>query len=147
MNYQEESPFDELTELTIDSNGRFFLAEAARWSRFMSILGFVFLVLGTIASLFMVAGVALGTAIAAGGISSTLIGFVYLAFLGLYFVPLYYLYQFGTKTKHALEDNNQAALTESLRFLRAHYRFIGIFTIVILALYGLMIVGTVLFAF
>lgn len=150
MNYREESPFDELTELTIDANGRFFLAEAARWARFLAILGFVFLGLGVITSLFMLAGAGTGIAMSGGGFlpgQGLMLGVFYLVILAIYFFPIYFLYQFGTNTRRALDDNNQPALTEALRFLRSHYRFLGIAAIVVLALYGLMILGVLFMAF
>ena len=58
---------------------------------------------------------------------------------GIYFIPVYYLFQFGVKTKKAFEDNDIGMLTFGLKKLRSHYKFIGILFIIAVILYFFLI--------
>ena len=66
------------------------------------------------------------------------IGVIYLVFALLYFLPINYLYKFSSNMKHAISTNNQASLTSAFEYLKSHYKFIGIITLVVIGLYILM---------
>ncbi|MEP6803590.1 MAG: DUF5362 family protein [Flavobacterium sp.] len=55
-----------------------------------------------------------------------------------------YLFKFSSNAKKAFRENDTEALTHSLEYLKSHYKFIGIFMIAILVLYGLIFVFTIL---
>jgi len=74
-----------------------------------------------------------------GGIPPRFFSFFYLIVAGVYFVPVYYLFQFGVKTKQAFENDDVGMLTFGLKKLRSHYKFIGILFIVAVVFYFLLI--------
>ncbi len=130
-------------ELSLNKQSKSFLLETAKWSKFLAIMGFImigFLVFfglffGTIMTAFSQINPA------ASGLENAPMGFLGLIYVGmalLYFFPIWYLYKFATKMKMALKTDDEAELTEAFSNLKSHYKFVGIFTIIILALYLLM---------
>jgi hypothetical protein len=130
-------------ELQVDHNGSSFLREVAKWSKFLSIVGFVGM------------GLALLVVIFAGSVSSTVLNnpayggtnsmyggpffqiVLLVAFMLIYFFPCFYLFRFATKMQVALRNNDQETLNASFENLKSCFKFMGIFTIVILSIYAL----------
>jgi hypothetical protein len=80
---------------------------------------------------------------AMGSSFGTTITVVYLLIAALYFFPVYYLNKFASNAKAAFANNDSEILTTSFRYLKSHYKFIGIMTLVIFALYFLLFVGMI----
>lgn len=144
---EETSAFEKF-ELQFDNTAKDFLKETAKWAYFLSIIGFIgigFLALiavfaGTLFSQFnSMPGMA-----AYGGSLGTMIGVIYFLMAALYFFPVYYLFKFSSNAKKAFRDNDSQALTESIGYLKSHYKFFGILMIILLALYALMFVFAIL---
>lgn len=128
-------------KLEIQDDAAFFLREISRWTKFLSIVGFVFLG--------MMAFCTLGTGVFIDGTNRYseirmlnphypesfpwLYAIIYVFVLIAYFFPFYFLYKFSTRVKRALVENDSFVLTESFRFLKNHYLIIGT-----LALIGLI---------
>jgi hypothetical protein len=130
-----------LFELQIDHNSTQYLKDAARWAKFLAVVGFIFCGLIVLfAIIFAVAGAtflsSLGSGASAmgGGIVATF----YILFGLLYFFPCLYLYNFAGRAQAALRSNDQDQLNISFRNLRALFRFLGILTIIYL---GLCVLG------
>lgn len=126
--------------LVVDTPIQGFLAESAKWAKFMAILGFVFVGLAIIGIL-----INMGATLVGGmdmGMGGLLTGFMlgYLVVIGIMVVPLIYLYNFANKMKVALRDNSQAVLRDAFENHKAMFKFYGIFTVVILVIYALAIV-------
>jgi hypothetical protein len=116
------------------------LRMASRWAQFMGIIGFIGLGLMLLGSLAVMAMSGSYSRFPGGGdVSPMALGLIYLVMVVLYFFPIFYLFQFAVKTKQAIEQKDSVTLEEATSFLRRHYQFVGIFTIVILSLYILMI--------
>ena len=133
------------TGMVITAESREYLQESAKWGKFLAIVGFVFVGLMVLISLF--AGTMMGAAMGdlgfgGGGIFLTLI---YLALAAVYFFPCLYLYNFSTKAKLALLTNSNSGMAEALKNLKSMFKFMGIFTAIILGLYALIFVGSFLF--
>ncbi len=64
-----------------------------------------------------------------------LFGFLYIILAVIYFFPVYYLYKFSKDIGSALLYNNEEHLTSSFRFLKKHFKFIGIMIICMIAFY------------
>jgi len=132
-------------KLEITSEIKNDLNQAAKWSKFLAILGFVFMglmVFGGIIMSLVMAFIPTGSS----GIMPfppLLIGIIYIVMAAIYFFPVLYLYRFSTSIKQALFLKDQNKLTKAFYNLRAHYRFIAILAIVMLCLYPLMIIGMV----
>ncbi|HEX2534502.1 MAG TPA: DUF5362 family protein [Chitinophagaceae bacterium] len=131
-----------LFSLTIDPVTKAHLTETVKWSRFLSIVGFILCALMALLGLsfgaFMSyfgsgAGNPEAAAVAtAGGLTSTI---TLILIAVLYFFPCLYLYRFSVRMRHALNGNSQQDLNDSFSNLRAAFRFVGIITMVVLALY------------
>jgi hypothetical protein len=65
-------------------------------------------------------------------------------FAAIYFFPVYYLYQYATKTSAALHSKNKQQLTDGLENLKSHHKFLGIFTLILVSLYGFIFVFAIL---
>jgi hypothetical protein len=127
-------------DLVITTEIKDFLFATVKWSKFLAIIGYIAIAIMVLASLFMlITG-------GSGPIPTTLMGVIYLAMSVLYFFPVKYLMDFSTKIKDALELNNQQILTDGFKNLKSHYKFLGVLTIVMLALYILLMIFFAVFA-
>jgi uncharacterized membrane protein len=126
--------------LSLTSTAMNFLKETAKWAKFLSILGFIGLGFMVLAALFLMTMGTNLSQVTGGGmlVSSSFIGLFYIVIVLLYFFPLMYLYKFSNTVTDAILNKDKQRLEESLGFLKSHYKFIGIFAIVMIALYVLM---------
>ena len=126
--------------LVIDWRSKEFLKETAKWTKFLAILGFVgigLMVLGSLVMLFAPSSLMSNGDFPFGG--KIFMMLLYLAFAVLYYFPISYLYQFSEKTKKAIENNDNNAIRDAFEFLKSHYKFMGILTIILLSFYAIMI--------
>jgi len=145
---EETSAFEKF-ELQLDSAAKDFLKETAKWAYFLSILGFIGL--GFLVLIAIFAGAifsTIGNTVPGMGVYGSSFGammtFIYLLMAALYFFPIYYLYKFSSNTKKAFRDNDSGALTDSLGYLKSHYKFIGVLMVVLLGFYALIFVFAIL---
>jgi len=145
-----ESNFEE--NLLITDESRMYLAETAKWAKFLAIVGFVFTALIVVLGVFF--GSIMGAmmsgfpeesgSVAMGGLGGAM-GFFYVIMGLIYFFPCYYLYKFATRAKLALANNDTDALTDALANHKSVYKFMGILMIIVLAFYVLGIAAALLF--
>lgn len=132
--------------LSLNDSSKSFLKEIAGWAYFLSIVGFVMMALMVVMGIFMGTLMNALTGIQDNDMSMPVnfgasFGIIYFIMAVIYFFPIYYLYKFSTKVKEALRVNDENVLTESLNFLKKHYKFMGILMIVVLAFYGIILVA------
>ncbi len=65
---------------------------------------------------------------------------LYLAMAVLYFFPIYYLFQFSSKIKAALQTQSSELLEQAFSNLKSHYKFMGILLIIVLGLYAIALI-------
>ena len=126
--------------ITLSENDLKVLNEAAKWANFLAILGFIsvgFLVIlsffaGAVFSFFP-----MGHQAPIPAVMGPIFTILYLAFAALYFFPVYYLYGFASKTKKAIHTSDSEALNKAFNFLKSHYKFVGILTIIMMSTYFL----------
>ena len=126
--------------LVIDWRSKEFLKETAKWTKFLAILGFVgigLMVLGSLVMLFAPSSLMSNGDFPFGG--KIFMMLLYLAFAVLYYFPISYLYQFSENAKKAIENNDNNAIRDAFEFLKSHYKFMGILTIILLAFYAIII--------
>lgn len=126
--------------LVIDWRSKEFLKETAKWTKFLAILGFVgigLMVLGSLVMLFAPSSLMSNGDFPFGG--KIFMMLLYLAFAVLYYFPIFYLYQFSENTKKAIENNDNNAIRDAFEFLKSHYKFMGILTIILLSFYAIII--------
>ena len=120
-----------------------FLQESAKWSKFMAIIGFIGIGIMVLVSVFMAIGIG-ATTMPELPFSMSVFSIIYVVFAAIYFFPVYYLYQYATKTSIALHSKNKHLLTDGLENLKSHHKFLGIFTLIIVSLYGFIFVLAIL---
>jgi hypothetical protein len=126
--------------LQLDDESIAYLNETRKWSMFLSILGFVFIGLLLVVGLVVISigsSFSSGMGAAYGGIMFI----VYLIFGIIYFFPIYYLFMFSKNMKLAITDKDSMSLTVAHRYLKSHYKFMGILAIVVISLYLIIILG------
>lgn len=137
------SPNSSLFELQIDHMGVSYLRDAARWARFLAVVGFI--CIGLVALMGILFGTVfatvfdtLGSGAAFGGLNGIGLGAIYVIIALLQFFPCLYLNNFATKMKVALRNNDQVELNLAFKNMRAFYRFVGVLMIISI---GLWIIG------
>ena len=131
-----QNAITELEQLTLTSRAKGFLKETAKWCKFLSILGFLGLGLLFLSSFFI-------STIYASMPQSTSIPFnlgtamtiFYIIMIAIYIFPLYYLHQFSVKLKKAVTSKDDEVLASAFEMLKSHYKFVGVFTIIMLSIY------------
>jgi len=124
------------SNLIITEEVRAYLATAGKWSFFLSIVGFIYIAFIIIAGIFMLALTPMMSQYQnpALPISMTTVGILYFVIGIVYIFPMYYTFRFGEKVKAAIQDNDQLELDESFRNLKRLFKFVGILTIITIAL-------------
>jgi RsiW-degrading membrane proteinase PrsW (M82 family) len=148
--FEQESKETGGNGLTVSQASVVYLETSAKWARFLAIIGFIgigLMVLGALI-LFVVGAAQSGRSSydgygyyrrdPFGGFPVALLGVGYLIGAVLYFFPVLYLNNFATRMLNALAMRDNVALESSFEQLRNHYRFLGILTIVMIAVYLLL---------
>ncbi|MCX6248394.1 MAG: hypothetical protein NTW10_11740 [Bacteroidetes bacterium] len=129
--------------------------EIRKWAQFLSILGFVtiglLLLIGIImivASLFVASSIGSALQYDQFGLIGPLMGVFYFIFAVIYFFPVFYLYRFSQHAKHSLvhigmAESSTEQMSKAIAYLKKHYRYIGIMTIILLATYPVVIIGVI----
>lgn len=145
----EENQNTSLFGLGIDPAAKAHLSEAARWARFLAIIGFVLVGLIVIFGIF--AGSIFGLMSSRMSSSESPFGssgmagmggmfaVIYIIIALIQFFPCLFLYRFATKMKTALAANDQEVLNTSFQNLKILFRYMGIITIIVLAFYAIFI--------
>jgi hypothetical protein len=133
-----QNAIKELEQLTITSAAKGFLTETSKWCKFLSILGFVGLGLLLLSSFFIYtiySNMSQASAMPFNlGIVMTI---VYVLIIAIYIFPIYYLYQFSVQLKKALISKDDETLASAFEMLKSHYKFTGVFSIIMLSIYVL----------
>ncbi|PRY55613.1 hypothetical protein B0I27_101587 [Arcticibacter pallidicorallinus] len=107
-----------------------------KWTRFLSVVGFVFLVF--MAVFFLVAL----TQFFGGGNWFQVLTIVPLVLMGaVYFFPIYFLSKFSYHSKLALNTFSGESLATALRYLKLHYVYMGVLLIIVIFGYLVAFVG------
>ncbi len=141
----------EMPQLTTRSVA--YLYKAAKWSKFLAILGFI------LAGLMIAAGILMSLVMNLVTdeviplnipFSPQILSIVYIAIACIYLIPVIFLNSFSNNVIKAVKRSSTVNMTTSLRNLKNLFVFIGVSTIAIIALYtiALIVIGTAaLFSF
>ncbi|NQU52020.1 MAG: hypothetical protein HQ522_05730 [Bacteroidetes bacterium] len=127
-------PTKEEKNILLDQESIKQILETRNWTMFLSILSFVFIGLGLI--FLLITLVTAGGMLPAGARWTIMPGIVLLI---LYFIPFYFLFKFSVISKEALSIKGIYKLSDALVYLKKHYRFLGIISIALIALYLIII--------
>ncbi len=131
--------------LELNSAAIKYLSETRKWTTFFAILGIIGSVFMVIAGLVFIIVLPHYNNMENIPYSVVFIGYIYLIMSVLMILPVVYLLQFGTKLNKALKNNDQYMLGVAFHNLALHYRVIGIYTIVSIAVYLIAIAVLVVF--
>ncbi len=146
--YLDNETFYSEGSFQVTNKAKGFLATTAFWGKIVSIAGFILtaiIVLAAMGMLFMGSAFSqfseqmgdLGGLGAFGGVG---IAFVYILGALFYFFPSLYLFNFSQKTQAAIRNSDSLELENAFENLKSLYKFIGIWTVIILGIYGIIIV-------
>ena len=128
--------------IEVDETCKNTMLEMARWTKFLGILGFIFLAIILLACIGVAAsfstlsgqyGELLGSMGAAGFI------FIYLFTAAIVFYPTYALYRYSVTIKKAVLASNQQLFNNAVRYLKNMFKYQAILAITIIAVYGVLI--------
>ena len=142
----EESLLPNTFGLQIDNSNIPYLNEAAKWGKFLAVIGFILCALlllsGLFAGAFMAASFTqVDSELASLGSLGT--GFItfWLIFVALlYFFPSFYLFSFASKMQAAIRNNDQINLNASFKNLKSCLKFWGILFIIFLCFYAIVLI-------
>lgn len=121
------------------------LTETAKWGKFLAVVGFVGI------GFFVIAAISVGfifERLSSSGVNDFGVGsfnpgigitIFYLLFALLWFFPVLYLYKFSTGILKTVPAMDITGIENALSNLKSLFKFYGIFTIVILCFYGIVI--------
>ncbi|WP_417592914.1 DUF5362 family protein [Owenweeksia hongkongensis] len=123
------------------------LNTTANWAKFLAILGFIGVGFMVLAGLGVAAiGTSLPTENTSGPLAALtggMLGLFYLAMATFYFFPSLYLFQYANKLKVAVMSQDETQLILALDKNKRFFKYVGIMTVVGIALYILFILTLV----
>ena len=144
----EAGTINPLSNKVLTENMLYYLKGASPWLRFLGIVGFIYL--GFLLLIFLTVIIGFQSAFSSipgvGG-SSTLILVYTLVIVVLMFFPVLFLFRFGKKIKSYLFTGDNADLEAAFKNNKKLWTFLGILTIVGLAVFVLMLFGGIFTAF
>ncbi len=138
---ERSQPRDNLFGLRVDEAVKLHLFETAKWGKFLAIIGFVFcglMILGCIALAVSYSNMPDGYVYESYKRTRIGVVFFYLVLAVLYFFPCLYLLRFSDKMRTALTADDQPLLTTGFQNLKILFRYVGIMTIIMVALFVLL---------
>ena len=134
LNFDEGKVFN----LGVDEEAKSYMLEAARWGKFLAIIGFIGLALMLLGFLFLGDYMSAYSSGANLGPTGRMIyGIIVVA---ICFYPVYALLKFSNLIKPALLTSNQQMFNTAFRYLKGMFKYYGILMIIMLGLYALMII-------
>jgi len=127
---QEHSFFNEQEMIS-------YLLETSKWAKLLAILGFVGIGILVLMGIFVMVGLPVLGKFSASSFPMGFMGFFYFIIAALYYVPVNDLYIFSKEIKSGILLKNIPAVTYAFKNLKSMFKYIGIFTIVILSIYAL----------
>lgn len=146
-----QSPLEHEPKLIFTEEIRSYMYDAARWARFLSIVGFV------ISALMVMAAFSMGAIISSGLLNNSVYGplaqiggsaltIVFLFYTLLIFVPSFLLYKYAANSIQGILYMDQSAITESFKKMKSFFRFYGILFLIVMGLYIISFLSAIMTA-
>ena len=145
-NFEEIPPVNpensDRESLIITEDIRSYIYETAKWTKFLSIIGFIgtgFLVLisFSVGAIISAAGTFMGPANPYAAMGSGVLTVTMLLTALLYFYPSFILFKYSNAARKAVLYEDQHSLAVAAAKMKSFFKFWGILTIVMLAFYVL----------
>jgi len=123
-------------ELVVTQEARYNFGIAGKWAKFLAIVGFISSGFVVLAGLIM-----MGTAVSVSFAPAQffLMGLVYLVMGGILIIPALYLLRYANAIAQGLQSDNQTEFDSAIQNLKSLFKFAGIYTIVLIGIYILVI--------
>lgn len=144
-NLEETEPIQDSDNetLIITEDIRSYIYDTAKWTKFLSVIGFVFCAMTAMAafsaSAFISALAAMDPANPLVKIGSETLTVGYLLMALILFYPSFLLFKYSTAAKTGVLYADQEQLNEAMSKMKSLFKFWGIVTIVVIALYMIAI--------
>ncbi|MCC6186448.1 MAG: hypothetical protein IT256_04780 [Chitinophagaceae bacterium] len=145
MTQEPSSVFDDI----FSHNAKAHLLETTRWTKFLAILAMIFLTLFFVVFIVLLFNSNSRSMLSVGNnMAGAAGGMLFLILLLLLYVyPIWMLFRFSSLIKSGLLNNDLQQLEQGFKCQKNMFKFMGIFAIVGLALYVVVIAITVFDAF
>ncbi len=117
-----------------------YLIETSKWGKFLAIVGYIGLGILVLIGIFGSFSLSQISGFPGAGIPMGMLGFLYIIFAAIYYFPINYLFKFSVKIKQGLKTNDINSTISGFQNLKSLFKFMGIFTIVVLSIYVLILV-------
>lgn len=141
---EEEMKIPETTGLRVKESTKADLLTAAKWTKFLCIVGSIGMALIVIFGIFLLgAGTLASSMFSDMPFGAVAMGILYLVIAALYIYPIMKGFQFASGAKAACLSDDENELARGIKGLSSLTQFLGIITIIFLVIYAFVI----LFAF
>lgn len=141
---EEELRIPETTGLRVKESTKADLLTAAKWTKFLCIVGSIGMALIVIFGIFLLgAGTLASSMFSDMPFGAVAMGILYLVIAALYIYPIMKGFQFASGAKAACLSDDENELARGIKGLSSLTQFLGIITIIFLVIYAFVI----LFAF
>jgi hypothetical protein len=124
-------------DLLVNDTTQVNLTSAAKWGKFLSIVGFIGCVLMLLAGIYMATIMPSLGVYAYASESARIAGIVYIITSVILFFPCLYLNKFSNKIREAIRSTSQESLDTAFINLKSMFKFYGIVTIIFLLIFAL----------
>ncbi|MGY4384790.1 magnesium-transporting ATPase (P-type) [Pedobacter sp. UYP24] len=138
-------PDHDSQKLVVSEDIRSYIYQSSKWTKFLSIIGFVFSTMMVLIS-FSVGALmtAMNTAVGPknnpyNALGPGVLTIILLLTAALYFYPSFVLFKFSNAAKQGVLYGDQESLNNAMSNLKSFFKFWGILLIVVLGIYALAI--------
>lgn len=137
---EEEMKIPETTGLRVKESTKADLLTAAKWTKFLCIVGSIGMALIVIFGIFLLgAGTLASSMFSDMPFGAVAMGVLYLVIAALYIYPIMKGFQFASGAKAACLSDDENELARGIKGLSSLTKFWGILTIIILVIYAFVI--------
>ena len=116
-----------------------YLIETSKWGKFLAIVGYIGMGILLLVAIYMMFGFSKISNLSGTRFPMGILGFIYIIIGAIYYFPVNYLYKYSVQIKKGLISKDITTITSGFQNLKSLFKFMGIFTIVILSIYGLIL--------
>lgn len=128
-------------DLLISDTSQSNLFTAAKWAKFLAIVGFIFCGLTFIGGIYLASGNSTLSTYAYNKDAAKYAGIMYIVCGIIMVFPCLFLNKFSGKIQEAFKTSSQDSLDNAFTNLKALFKFYGIVTIVFLVIFALAFLG------
>lgn len=137
---EEEMRIPETTGLRVKESTKADLLTAAKWTKFLCIVGSIGMALIVIFGIFLLgAGTLASSMFSDMPFGAVAMGILYLVIAALYIYPIMKGFQFASGAKAACLSDDENELARGIKGLSSLTQFLGIITIIFLVIYAFVI--------